>query len=396
MPLLRFCVIVETFMESAPVATISSLAHGGYGVCRIDGQVCFVARALPGDVIRVDIARETKGVLWGSIAEILEPSQHRIEPVCEYFGICGGCSWLHCAPEAQGEWKCKIVQDCFQRIAKIDCDISYRENADLRLGYRTRAEFHAEKGLLGFYAPESHKVIDIERCPLFHEKLNAALEKLRGLRLKESIEVTINPEGEQVMLAAKRPPRSLRESFKLVNDFDDLKPARFLFDGVPIVNGAFSQSSLLLNRMLVETVARMCAGAASVLDLYCGNGNLTMRLPDATDLWGLDHKEQVVKAASSMGCGEYRAGDEAEFRRALKNKWDAIVLDPPRTGAKAIADALAGSDCPRIVYVSCDPATLARDLKTITARGWRVAETVAIDLFPNTPHVETVCKLERA
>lgn len=364
-------------------------------MCRIAGQVCFVAHGLPGDVVRVRVIKETKGVLWGAIEEIVEASPDRTTACCEKFGACGGCSWLHFAYPAQAQWKRRIVRDSLERIAKIECDVAFEENPGLRLGYRTRAEFHADQGLLGFYAPASHTVVDIKSCPLCHEHLNQALERLRATPTKDAIEVNVNPEGPEVLIAAKRPHRSLRETFKLVNALDDAQPHRFEFDGIPVVNGAFSQSSLLLNRLLVTVVSRMAAGASSVLDLYCGNGNLSLRLPGAPRTLGLDQNRPAVAAAQAVGRGEYREGNEADFCRALKDKWDVVLLDPPRTGAKNVADAVAGSACNRIIYVSCDPATLARDLKTITASGWGLRETVAVDLFPNTAHVETVCRLER-
>ena len=389
-------------MDSLPVASISSLAHGGHGICRIAGQVCFVAYGLPGDVVRVRVVKASKGVLWGVIEEIVEASPDRMpqpgcvpQPGCPKFGACGGCAWLHFAYPAQAQWKRRIINDCLQRIAKVECDVAFEENTELRLGYRTRAEFHAYEGHLGFYAPESRTTVDIEHCPLCHEHLNHALERLRTLPVQGSIEVIVNPEGSEIMIASKRPHRSLREAFDCVNALDDSKPHQFLFDGVPIVNGAFSQSSLLLNRLLISVVLRMTCGASSVLDLYCGNGNLTLQLSREVRVLGLDHNRPAVQAANDIGRGAYRAGNETDFRRALKDTWDVVLIDPPRTGAKNIADALAESPCNKIVYVSCDPATLARDLKTITGRGGRLLEVVALDLFPHTAHSETVCRLER-
>jgi len=388
----------DFFMDKLHTATISSLAHGGYGVCRITGQVCFVAYGLPGDVIRVRVIKESKGVLWGIIDSLLEPSPDHIEPPCPKFdagGGCGGCMWMHFAYPAQAQWKRRIVRDCLERIAKLDIEVGWEEDAELRLGWRTRAEFHAAEGRFGFYALGSHEIVDIEECPLCHDNLNRVLERLRGLPIRGSVEVVVNPEGPEVLIAAKHPHRSLREAFEWVNALDDEKPHQFLFDGVPIVNGAFSQSSLLLNRLLVGIVNRMVGDAKSVLDLYCGNGNLSLQLPGQVRVLGLDHNRRAVRAANEIGRGTYQAGDESDFRRALKEPWDAVILDPPRTGAKTIIAALADTPCTSIVYVSCDPATLARDLRGLVDRGCRLVEAVAVDLFPNTAHVETVSRLER-
>jgi 23S rRNA (uracil1939-C5)-methyltransferase len=167
-----------------------------------------------------------------------------------------------------------------------------------------------------------------------------------------------------------------------------------MFDGAPIVNGAFSQSSLLLNRLLVGLVKDTLGPVDSLLDLYCGNGNFSLQTK-AKSVLGLDHDRFATNAANAIGRGTYRAADETAFCQALRQPWDAVVLDPPRTGAKAIINALAECQAQTIVYVSCDPATLARDLKTLTATGWQLLSTTAVDIFPNTPHIETVCQIKR-
>lgn len=377
---------------------ISSVAHGGYGVGRIEGQVCFVPYALPDDVSRVRIARRAKGVLWGQIVETLEPGPARVaETRCARFGECGACTWLHFAYPAQGEWKQRIVRDSLNRIARLDADIGWLENPALRLGYRTRAEFHAGLGRRGFYALNTRAVVDIESCPLCHAQLNAALAKLRALKTDASVEITVNPEGPETLVWSPAPNRELRAVFPAAQCArDKASRAGFLFDGVLVINGGFSQSSLLLNRTLVAEVRAALAGAGSALDLYCGSGNFSVTLPETVTVVGLDHNRSAVAAANAVRAGQYQVGDEKEFIKAVGTRpWDVVALDPPRTGAAAVVAALAESRAGRIVYVSCDPATLARDLKTLAGAGWRIVRLMAVDMFPNTAHVEAVCVLER-
>jgi 23S rRNA (uracil1939-C5)-methyltransferase len=374
---------------------ITGLAHGGHGVCRIDGQVCFVAHALPGDVIEPRITRRTKGVLWAEIGRIAEPSPFRIEANCPVFGTCGGCSWLHFAYPAQAEWKQRIVADTVKRIGRVETEVGWAENPDLRIGYRTRAEFQTGDGEWGFYAARSHRVVDIEHCPLCHPKLNAVFDRLRDLHSRSSVEVAVNPEGDEVLLWTHERERNIEQAFLMVNHYRDNRDReQFSFDGVPIVNGAFSQSSLLLNRLLVQQVHAALGDAARVLDLYCGNGNFSLGL-DA-EVIGFDHNRAVINAANRIGSKSYRVGKEATFAKALREEeYDAIILDPPRAGAKAIVPALAEADCNTIVYVSCDPATLARDVRGLVEAGWSIDTLTAVDMFPNTPHIETVCRLSR-
>lgn len=401
------------------IVSIDAAAHGGHGVARIDGQVCFVAHALPGDTVRIALERAAKGVLWARIAELIEPSPHRETPPCEVFGACGGCSWLHFAYDAQLASKRRIVQDCLQRIARIDIAPDIAANPALRRGYRTRAELHGDGESWGFYARGSRDVVDIASCPLCHPRLNAALAQLRTVRAQTGVEITVNPEGDDVLVwvrepsrpgrtrAGRRPRRAPRDAARRLvrNAFpqaqglgDDAPRAAFSFDGVPVVNGAFSQGSLLLNRLLRDVVGAMLGDARNVLDLYCGSGNLSLRLADeGRRVLGLDHNGAAVAAAAATGKGTYEAGSESDFAEALADAtWDAVILDPPRQGAKAIAPALAAAPAHRVVYVSCDPATLARDARALIAEGWRPAACTVIDLFPDTPHVETAIRFDRA
>ena len=383
------------------VVNIASVAHGGHGVCRIEGQVCFVAYGLPGDTARIRVVRQTKGVLWGEILEVVEASSDRLAVETKHFGACGGCSWLHFAYPAQAEWKLRIVRDALSRIGGIDIDPEWVEEESLRLGYRTRAEFHGKSGRLGFYALGTNEIRNTEPCPLLHPTLAQALERLQELRADGPVEVTVNPEEtrplDAVMVWARRPPPQKVQDFFPVVGWAGKPGAAgyFMFDGVPVVNGSFSQASLLLNRMLVGKVRRMLGTPASLLDLYCGSGNFSLMLDKAVDVLGLDHNRDAITAANRLRPGAYRVADESDFLLELEKPWEAILLDPPRQGAKEIIEPMSAGPARKIVYVSCDPATLARDLKTLTARGWRLAETAVLDMFPNTPHVETVCRLQR-
>jgi len=379
------------------IARITALAHGGHGIARIDGQVCFIPYALPGDEVAVRIVRRSKGVLWGAIDRIVTPSPDRIDPGCGVYGRCGACTWLHFAYPAQAEWKTRIVRETLERIARVSTDVAWADDPDRRLHYRTRAEFHGDGTGFGFYAGGSHDVVDVIACPLCHPKLNAALATLRELRVRGSVEVTINPEGNDVLVWSKKRIPPVERAFERSQwPGAPGKRASFVFDGIPVVNGTFSQSSLLLNRVLLRVVRDAAGHGERVLDLYCGNGNLSLGLEGDRRITGLDRNRAAVDAARETGRGDYRAGNENDFLAAINAEpWDVILLDPPRTGAKAIVPSLAQCKAQRIVYVSCDPATLARDIKTLSAANWHVRSATAVDLFPNTAHVETVCTLER-
>lgn len=377
--------------------TIERMAHGGDGVGYIDGKICFVPYGLPEDRLEVVITDDAKRYSRARIRTILEPSPHRTEPACPHFETCGGCNWLHFAYPAQMEWKQRIVQELFRRVAKIDVSVEGLGDPDLVLGYRTRATFRGENGKRGFYAPQSHEIVDLDECPLCDPKVNTALSTLRATGVEGDVEIVVNPDGDDVFVWTDVPNDDLQKAFPIAESLNmDEQRSHFFYDDTPVVNGTFNQSSLKLNRILVDHVHEQLEGAESVLDLYCGSGNLTMALSDRAQVIGLDRDGPSIKAADMAGRGEFYIGKQRDFHDFIhRQPWDAIVLDPPRIGAKSIMKSLADSTAAKIVYVSCDPATLARDIIPLLNKKWTIQNVTAIDLFPNTAHVETVCVLSR-
>jgi len=373
-------------MTRQGTAVVESVVAGGHGMFRLDKAVCFVPGAIPGDTIAYRVDKEQKNVSWATILEIVEPSPHR---TAVDVPLHGGNGWLPFAYPAQGEWKKKIVAACFPRLADIPVDVEFLEVPALRHGYRTRATFHSDGKRVGFYERASHEIVAAAACPLLHPNLRKTIDPLERARFKGDVEITVNPEGDDVLAWSRTFNERLAGAFHAYNALKPPNTRRhFMFDGAPIVNGAFSQGSLLLNRMLVECVRTVMSECGSVLDLYCGNGNLTIGLPADVTVQGIDHNYAAVEAADAIRPGSYTQGGEKAFERALNASWDVVVLDPPRQGAKGIATSLASAKTNRIVYVSCDPASLARDVKTLAKAGWRVEAVTAVDMFPHTPHIE--------
>jgi 23S rRNA (uracil1939-C5)-methyltransferase len=376
--------------------TIERMAHGGDGVGYIEGKICFVPYALVGDKVSVEITEDGKRFSRAKIIEVLEASPHRIETNCPAFGTCGGCGWLHFAYPAQMEWKQKIIEECFRRLGKIEVSVDGIGDPDLHTGYRTRATFRGADGKRGFYAPQSHDVIDLEECPLCDPAVNTALKTIRETGVEGDVEVVVNPEGDEVFIWTDEPNDPLSQAFPIVESlgFGDTR-SNFFFDDTPVVNGTFNQSSLKLNRILVDHVHSLLESVETILDLYCGSGNLTMALSDRAKVIGLDRDGPSIKAADTANRGEFYIGKQRDFHDFIhRQAWDAIVLDPPRVGAKNIMKSLSESKAKKIIYVSCDPATLARDSAVLVAAGWVITNVTAVDIFPNTSHVETVCVLE--
>ncbi len=377
---------------------IERVVPGGDGLGRMEGEVCLVPYGLPGDCLAISAPQRRGGVLRAALRDVIEPSPARVAAACPVFGTCGGCTWLHFAYPAQAEAKRALVADCFRRIARREVEPGWIEDASQRLGYRTRATFRAATGRCGFLAARSHDVVDIAECPLCHPRLNGALAALRASGLEGEFEITVNPEGPETLVWVTDRAEETRALFPLTNSPRDSGTRhQFLFDGTPVVCGAFAQSSLQLNRLLVRAAHAAIGEGDSLLDLYCGSGNFSLALAESRGVKGIDHNRAAIAAAQAVRCpGAYEPGDEGAFVRAIGSAaWDAILLDPPREGAKAIMPALAGSRARRIVYVSCDPATLARDARVLFDAGWDLASLDAVDMFPQTAHVECVAAFAR-
>ena len=376
---------------------ITRLAHGGDGIGEIEGKICFVPYGIPGDVLEIKIVQDKKTFCRGKIARIVTPSPDRIEVDCPVYERCGGCSWFHLDYPAQLAWKRKIVTTAFKKLADIVVDVKVLENPALREGYRTRATFKGHEGDWGFYASESHTVVDIDECPLCHPHMNRALEALKRVPIGGEVEVLVNPEGDEVLVWTEESSEELKDAFSGAQSLeDDGGRVQFMFDGIPVVNGTFNQSSLLLNRLLVDHVQSFLKDAETILDLYCGSGNMTLGLSDSARVVGLDKNGPAIQSADHTGRGEFHIGSDKAFPDFIgRQRWGAIVLDPPRVGAKQSMEALRDADTERIVYVSCDPATLARDAAILLRGKWSIVSITAIDIFPNTNHIETVCVFDR-
>ncbi|CAN5844837.1 TRAM domain-containing protein [soil metagenome] len=376
-------------MSEIRTLTMTSLAAGGDGVARDEGRVTFVPRTAPGDVVRVRLVQQTKSFARGQIVEIVTPSSSRVAPPCPAFERgCGGCAWMHVARSEQLAAKQAVVAAALRKLVGL----TLHPIADPAppLGWRRRARFHAQSGRIGLYRENSHDVLAIDACPQLETVLD---EKLQTFASGAPL-----PDGEVVMLRGHRGDVVVGVGARRADD-----PVIEIEPGLWGTAWDFAQASEAGNAKLIE-LARAALGAsmggANVLELYAGAGNLSRGF--IADGWRVLASDVVApQRAPDVDAQrlEYRTGaaDKIVARvLAEKRSFDAVVLDPPRAGA---AEAVGGiiALAPRvIVYVSCDPATLARDAGTLVAAGYRATDAWPVDLMPQTSHVEVVLRLERA
>ena len=416
---------------------IERLSYGPYGIGRVDGRVLMIPHAAPGDTIMAHVVEEKERFSVGEIARILIPSPARRTPPCPYAGQCGGCSWQHLNYETQLKAKQQSVEDALQRIGKLSgYDLRPIIPAADEFHYRRRIRFQVGPGKeLGFYGAASHDLVKIDACLIAGERLNGVIETLRrwarGTNTDiEHLEIVTGDEPNQTVVVAKATgdfiPRDEPAWANLIGMEGGIHgvivagrdwrrawgepriTAGLRGDLSPMVDAdVFTQINAAGNQRILDEL--LLAGdfqkSDRVLELFSGAGNFT--LPMARQ------SKRVVAVEghrASVNNGKLNAQKNAieniqwicapvpravaEFQRR-REQFTKIVLDPPRAGAKGMERDLSVLGAAKIIYVSCNPTTLARDLAALGKVGYKLGTVQPIDLFPQTFHVETLAVLER-
>lgn len=416
--------------------TIQRLVSGGLGMAFHDGLTLFVPHAAPGDRVRV-VSRHLRGrTLSADIEEILEPGPARIQPFCPHYARCGGCQMQHLAPDAVLEIKRGFVSDALSHVGRLpDVEVWPTLPPSAWQGSRQRASLKSRRvegaQWLGFYEPNSRHLVDLPGCPVLHPRLEGLMGPLRaclgGLSVADALpqmDVTCADDGAGVLLHLLRPLQvgdeaALRgwareqglsqlwlrlgeKSWPLVDE----GPIRYDFEGLSFHYrpGEFTQNNLAMNRLLIREVLDRAGEGEQALDLFCGMGNFTLPLARCfRRVTGVE----VQSAALRRGEENARRNglDHVVFRHAdlfapagvgalPLEQAGCVVLDPPRDGALALVKRLAQKPGPRLVYVSCNPATFARDAAILVHGGYALGPVQPVEMFPHTHHVELVASFE--
>ena len=390
---------------SAPVAnsvTIEKWVYGGEALARLDGRVVLAPFVLPGETVRLD----ADDGIHARLAEVLTPAPERVAPPCPLFTRCGGCHYQHAPYDFQLARKVEILREQLRRVGKIEYTGEIETISGPPLGYRNRAQFHIADGSIGYLAPRSHTLVPVTgECPVSSPRLNQALAEIRG-RLSDprfpcfvhSLEIFTNETEVQV--------NALETDRPVARSFYDWCGSMVAIDYATSF-GTFRvspRSFFQINRFLIEPLvdaALYQAEGKTALDLYAGVG--LFAVPLARRFENVIAVESSVTAARDLEVNAARAEVRLEterarvedFLRTLAETPDFVLADPPRAGLdKAVVAQLQRLVPPRLTLVSCDPATLARDLAGLTS--YRIERLTLVDLFPQTYHLETIAQLVRA
>ena len=433
-------------MADELLLSIEKLLYGGDGLAHAEGNTVFVPYVLPGEHVRASVRTKKKKLIHAKLLEVTKAAPARIAPECPHFGVCGGCHYQHIAFAEQGRLKTDILRETLARLGGVKWTDEIRTHSAAPYGYRNRAQWAFRDALpraFGYFLPESAHIVPIDRCPVLSPGLAKTFGQLQELARSNSlppgileIEAFVDSEDAKLALnvAFERFPKPAKD---LIADFKTALPQldslllldqsknRFELSGPGYLThqaGGFSfrvshLSFFQINRFLIEEMLKSVLEGAKggyALDLYAGVGFFT--LPLAKSFTRVVSVDANLSATRDLRVNAEAAGVQVvshnehaeEFLKKEQEPPDFVVLDPPRIGLGAeVAARLANLGAPEIAYLSCDPATLARDLAVLTASERRPATEITpahryeisqvhlFDLFPQTFHIETLVRLRR-
>jgi len=423
------------------VATIVDLTHDGIGVADMGGRRVFVADALPGERVEITLRRRRRKLQEADLKRVLDAAPTRTAPACEYFGRCGGCALQHLEHGAQVAFKEGVVRETLKRIGRVEPSLWLPAVVGEPWHYRRRARLGVryvpgkDRVLVGFRERGGHYITDMRRCPVLMPPIDGLLGELAELIARSSvkehlpqIEAAVADEATALVLRVLAVPSAADEQafreFGAQHDIDmylqpggpgtvtplgSARPLRYrlpeLGMTLEFLPTDFVQVNARVNAELVATAVGLADVQATdrVLDLYCGLGNFSLPFAQrAQELLGVEGDAGLVARAvrnaalNGIGNARFATADLASSDWGFyRERWDIVVLDPPRTGAAEPIAELHRSMPRRVVYVSCHPATLARDAATLVGQGFALRTARVFDMFPHTHHVEALALFTR-
>lgn len=417
---------------------IESLDHEGRGVAHHEGKAVFVDGALPGEEVEISAYKKKPRVEFANISKMLRESPWRVKPKCASFGICGGCSMQHLEASAQVSAKQRVLEDAFRHIGKVNpgCILPAIHGPYWRYRHRARlsVRFVEKKGklLVGFNEKRTRYVTDMDNCEVVPEKISMLIPHLKEMigalsirkRLPQ-VEVAVGEETDLLVLRILDPlsneDEALIRAFSdkhgiaiylqpkgvdSVHPFHPEKPARLHYSlpefGIvmPFLPSDFTQVNFAINRALVRRAVALLSPSKGdrIADLFCGLGNFTLPIAKSgANVTGFEGSATLVERAmenadkNGIANASFVAADLFDMKGVNLQGFDKMLIDPPRAGAKELVESLGPALPSRIVYVSCDPATLARDAGVLVhSKGYTLECAGVVNMFPHTSHVESI------
>ena len=393
--------------------TVEKLDDFGRGIINVDNKICFVKNALPTEEININITKEKKKYLEANVENYLKESHNRIAAKCKYYGICGGCQLEHMKIEDENQYKKRKVEDILEKFASQKIIIA-KINYGREYNYRNKITLHVQEGKLCLLKEDSNDYVEIDKCLLADEKINVVISKLKALVTLEkgikTIMIRIGNYTDQIMIDISGQVNNenvflpLADSVIINNKSikNNEITSTILDYKYYVSNKSFFQVNKEVVEMLYSKIISVVKDkkAKKVLDLYCGVGTISLSISKyVNSVIGVEVVEDAIKNANQnkelnkIKNVEFICGKAEDIITRQKFDCDTIIVDPPRKGIdKRAIDVLNNSSAKNIIYVSCDPITLARDINRLN--NYEVMEVELFNMFPRTYHVECVVVLK--
>ena len=395
---------------------IEKMNHQAMGIAKINGKVVFIPKVIVGDIVDIDIIKEYKNYSIGRVNKIIKNGSKRVDVLCPYYDICGGCSISAYTYHDELEYKVNNVIDIFKRN-----EIDIKPNiikSDNRYGYRNKITLQVSNGIIGLYEEDSNKIVDVDKCLLVSDKLNEIIDIIKkNINVNKCNKIVIRDTYYGIMIifygsvnneeVIKYLGNKVVSIYTYDNKYKCIYGEKYLYEMIGEYkyrispDSFFQVNSRTVNKLYNKVVEYAIEDdkKGNLVDLYCGTGTIGIYLSKYfNSIIGIELNKQAVEDAkenakiNGVNNIEFYAGDVGKIIND-QIKADVIVVDPPRSGLdKRTKDILLKIKANKIVYVSCNPLTLARDIKELD-NGYKLGDITLVDMFPNTHHVESVCVL---
>lgn len=392
---------------------IDSLDHYGRGITKIDGKIAFIENALPNEIVEIKIYKDKKKYIEGSVLKYIKESKERVNVDCPYYNSCGGCNIMHLSYNDQLKFKQNKIENIIKKYLNEDIKINNIVGSDKCVNYRNKVTFQVKKNI-GFYNNYTYDIISIDDCLISNELINNSIKYLKMLDLKNINKITCRTGLNELMIIIETnkenlditPLKKISNSIylKINNQYKHIFGNKNIYEKLDkykyiISPDSFFQINIDTCLKLYNKIKEYVGYNKNVIDLYCGTGSIGIFVNDDNNVIGIEINESATKDAienkkiNNLNNINFICGDSGKKIKQLDFKPDTIIVDPPRSGLnKETINNILSFNAKDIIYVSCDPMTLIRDLKILN-KYYNIKELTPFDMFPNTYHLESLTYL---
>ncbi len=394
---------------------IDKLDHYGRGITKLDNKTVFVENALPDEIVEIKINKEKKNYIEASVLKYIKKANKRIDTECPYYNFCGGCNIMHLSYEDQLKFKQDKIENIINKYLKTKVKINNIIPSNKNEFYRNKVTFQVKENI-GFYKNNTYDIINIDNCIISNKLINDSIKYLKMLTLKDITKITCRTSSNELMIIMETnnvdlditPLKDIANSIylKVDNKYINVFGNKYIYEELEnykfkISPDSFFQINIDTCLKLYNKVKEYVGINKNVIDLYCGTGSIGIFISENNNVFGIEINESAIKDAeenkkiNKINNINFICGDSGKKLNGLNFDPDIIIVDPPRSGLnKETIDNILRFNPKQIIYVSCDPMTLTRDLNILN-KYYNIKEITPFDMFPNTHHIENIAYLTK-